>query len=68
MTTTLNDKNLENVTQQVKSTTILDKAKHLSVAPPRDENVMIIDGLLNRPAPGCQIMCSWSPVTPQVTS
>ena len=26
---------------------ILDKAKHLSAAPPRDENVMIIDGLLN---------------------
>ena len=48
MTSTLNDKNLENVTQQVKSTTILDPAKHLSVAPPRDENVMIIDGLLNQ--------------------
>ena len=48
MTTTLNDKKLENVTNQVKASTILDQAKVLSVSPPRDENVMIIDGLLNR--------------------
>ena len=41
MTTTLNDKNLENVIQKVKSSAILDQAKDLSVAPPRDENVMI---------------------------
>ena len=48
MTPSLNDKKLENVTNQVKASTILDQAKLLSVAPPRDENVMLIDGLLNQ--------------------
>ena len=48
MTTTLNDKKLENVTNQVKASTILDQAKLLTAAPPRDENVMLIDGLLNQ--------------------
>ena len=46
--TTLNDKKLENVTNQVKASSTLDQAKLLTAAPPRDENVMLIDGLLNQ--------------------
>ena len=48
MTTTLNDNKLENVTNQVKASTILDQAKLRTADPPRDENVMLIDGLLNQ--------------------
>ena len=44
----LDDKKLDNVTNQVKASSILDQAKHLTAAPPRDENVMLIDGLLNQ--------------------
>ena len=32
----------------MKASTILDQAKLLTVTPPRDENVMLIDGLLNQ--------------------
>ena len=46
----LEDKKLDNVTNQVKASSILDQAKHLIAArpPPMDENVMLIDGLLNQ--------------------
>ena len=44
----LEDKKLENVTNQVKASSILNQAKLLTAAPPRDENVMLIDGFLKQ--------------------
>ena len=44
----LDDKKLANVTYQVKASSIMDQARHLTAAPLRDEKVMLIDGLLNQ--------------------